>query len=402
MTHRSGGRKGQQAHCSAPLSARRGRCARPLCGATDTWLVQRLEKTQNVGLRWILGAFRTSPISALGHLASIPRFTSHLQESRKTPPPVSPLFLLSRNQPKIPSQGSHLPIIALANLSHPKCERIDPYIAAPWDSPISGDQGSRPISHPSRLVKTERNMLTASLAWRPALRKTARLSASPMGRNETPPAGRGCHLLYRKSKSTWRSPHRALRRQQSRTLKHLTTIKTPCQYASRDFRSAVDNFLSESPLNKVKLHWVPGHEGVEGNDRADALANEGGTKPPMHSHNRSITWSKAEATRNASLTWSHLWSSNLTFALSQNTSVATHPCPSTLFKAFPCHRAIHARLIQVIMGHAFLGEYRERFRLTMTPAAHAEPLVRLSTTSFELAHHSISQDTPYGKCRAPC
>ncbi|QRW27253.1 COG4 transport domain-containing protein [Rhizoctonia solani] len=174
--------------------------------------------------------------------------------------------------------------------------------------------------------------------------------------------------------------------------------KHPCQYASRDFRSAVDNFLSESPLNKVELHWVPGHEGVEGNDRADALANEGGTKPPMHSHNRSITWSKAEATRNASLTWSHLWSSQphsrfVSEHIRRNPSLSLHP----FFKAFPYHRAIHARLIQVIMGHAFLGEYRERFRPDDDPScpcgAPRQTLdhVLRACPSFDLARHTLRE-----------
>ncbi|KAF8706889.1 Reverse transcriptase (RNA-dependent DNA polymerase), partial [Rhizoctonia solani] len=84
--------------------------------------------------------------------------------------------------------------------------------------------------------------------------------------------------------------------------------KHPCQYASWKFCSAIDTFLHESPLNKVELRWVPGHEGVEGNERADALANEGGTKPPYHTHNRSLTWCKAEATWNASRTWAREWS----------------------------------------------------------------------------------------------
>ncbi|KAH7325517.1 hypothetical protein B0J17DRAFT_536789, partial [Rhizoctonia solani] len=50
--------------------------------------------------------------------------------------------------------------------------------------------------------------------------------------------------------------------------------KHPAQFASMIFRKAADEFLNESPHNHIKVCWVPGHSGVEGNERADQLANE--------------------------------------------------------------------------------------------------------------------------------
>ncbi|ELU36392.1 COG4 transport domain-containing protein [Rhizoctonia solani AG-1 IA] len=176
---------------------------------------------------------------------------------------------------------------------------------------------------------------------------------------------------------------------------HSTSGRTwGCQRLPR----GVGQALVHVTLNKVKLHWVPGHEGVEGNDRADALANKGGTKPPMHSHSRSITWSNAEATCNASLTWSHLWSSQphscfVSEDIRCNPSLSLHP----FFKAFPYHCAIHARLIQVIMGHAFFGEYRERFRPNDDPScpcgAPRQTLdhVLRACPSFDLARHTLRE-----------
>ncbi|KAF8675290.1 Reverse transcriptase (RNA-dependent DNA polymerase) [Rhizoctonia solani] len=160
------------------------------------------------------------------------------------------------------------------------------------------------------------------------------------------------------------SHHIALFADNKASLSNITLLsKHPCQYASRKFRAAVHAFLSESPSNKVELHWVPGHEGVVGNECADALANECDSKPPNHIHNRSITWCKAEATRHASHSWAPEWSSQphsrfVSEHIRRNPSLSLEP----FFKSFPYHCAVHARLNQVIMGHAFLSEYRERFR----------------------------------------
>ncbi|KAJ1302665.1 hypothetical protein OPQ81_002981 [Rhizoctonia solani] len=41
-------------------------------GSWQNGLIEPLVKAQNAGLRWLLGAFRTSPVGALEHLASIP------------------------------------------------------------------------------------------------------------------------------------------------------------------------------------------------------------------------------------------------------------------------------------------------------------------------------------------
>ncbi|QRW26396.1 COG4 transport domain-containing protein [Rhizoctonia solani] len=164
------------------------------------------------------------------------------------------------------------------------------------------------------------------------------------------------------------------------------------------FCSAVNNFLSKSPLNKFNLHWVLGHKGVEGNEQADALANKGGLKLPKHLHNRSITWSKAEATPNASLTWAHLWSSqpHLHFVsehICRIPSLSLHP----LFKAFLYHCAILAWLIQVIMGHTFFGKYRKQFYPNNDPScpcgAPHQTLdhVLQACPSFDLARHTLQE-----------
>ncbi|KAG8726725.1 hypothetical protein FRC11_014619, partial [Ceratobasidium sp. 423] len=108
---------------------------------------------------------------------------------------------------------------------------------------------------------------------------------------------------------------------------------------------------------------------IEGNERADQLANEGCSKPPISVLNRSLTWSKAQSTHQASRTWARDWTSQ-----SHSRFVTNHirrPPSLTLARFarnFRGHRSIHARLNQIITGHHFFGEYRERFRSDDDPS----------------------------------
>lgn len=40
-------------------------------GVKQNFLIKPLERAQSEGLRWMLGAFRTSPVAELGHMAAI-------------------------------------------------------------------------------------------------------------------------------------------------------------------------------------------------------------------------------------------------------------------------------------------------------------------------------------------
>ncbi|CAE6469543.1 unnamed protein product [Rhizoctonia solani] len=126
------------------------------------------------------------------------------------------------------------------------------------------------------------------------------------------------------------------------------------QYASIAFRKAVDDFLAESPTNRVEICWVPGHEGVEGNERADLLASEGCSEAATPILNRSLTWSKAQATHQAARSWSREWTLQAHSRLVTN-HIRRPPSLSlsNFSKKFAGHRSIHARLNQVITGHGF-------------------------------------------------
>lgn len=51
-----------------------------------------------------------------------------------------------------------------------------------------------------------------------------------------------------------------------------TAAKKPVKNA--DLWQQLDAFISNSP-HTIAWHWVKGHAGIEGNEKADALANEG-------------------------------------------------------------------------------------------------------------------------------
>ncbi|KAJ1299407.1 hypothetical protein OPQ81_011087 [Rhizoctonia solani] len=122
-------------------------------GTRQNSLIEPLVKAQNAGLRWLLGAFRTAPVSALEHLASIPpihialaRISRNASARISTLPPGSEVCQrLPRgwdtHNPNLPHyprpkpSARTSPIVHLADLSHPNCETVTPYLTAPWEHP---------------------------------------------------------------------------------------------------------------------------------------------------------------------------------------------------------------------------------------------------------------------------
>jgi ribonuclease HI len=122
----------------------------------QTGLVALLERTQNVGLRWFLGAFRTSPIPAMEHLASIPPIKITLQKftmnaanrlhriapksevARRMPrgwdshdPSVPHIISATRRRTNKLAHSS--PIEFLASSSQHNSEKTNKYAKPPWE-----------------------------------------------------------------------------------------------------------------------------------------------------------------------------------------------------------------------------------------------------------------------------
>ncbi|KAJ3934196.1 MAG: hypothetical protein NXY57DRAFT_890636, partial [Lentinula lateritia] len=47
-----------------------------------------------------------------------------------------------------------------------------------------------------------------------------------------------------------------------------------CQSYAQRFRRSIEKFLESDQRNTVEIAWCPGHEKIEGNERADGLAKE--------------------------------------------------------------------------------------------------------------------------------
>jgi ribonuclease HI len=144
----------------------------------------------------------------------------------------------------------------------------------------------------------------------------------------------------------------------------------PAQYASRILRNHLATFLSENQERKVTIKWIPGHKGIGRNDRADQLAKDGANAPSTSTFDRTITWIKQNATKNASTSWAKLWDKHVikredshTF-IPRNPSLTLHP----IFNRTKTPRAIECRLVQLLTGHCFLGEYRARFHPDLNPS----------------------------------
>ncbi|KAF8750950.1 hypothetical protein RHS01_08846 [Rhizoctonia solani] len=172
------------------------------------------------------------------------------------------------------------------------------------------------------------------------------------------------------------------------------------QSGSRLLDHRPTNFLQSSE-NRIKVCWVPGHNGIKGNERADRLANEGGSKPPVSILNRSLTWSKAQSTHQASRAWGREWASQ-----PHSLFVTNHirrPLPSRsldlLGLTAGTDRLMHAST-RSFWATASLANTASDSALTMTRAAPAASPGKLSIMSFATAIYTLRLATSSEGVRA--
>ncbi|KAF8684071.1 Glycoside hydrolase [Rhizoctonia solani] len=129
------------------------------------------------------------------------------------------------------------------------------------------------------------------------------------------------------------------------------------------------SFLSKKANRHITVKWLPGHSKITGNERADEAAKRSEELRPTPIFNRTITWSRANATKRATSTWRKTWDEHVAARPDSGTFIPSNPSlklhPIFNHSKFP--RNVQCRLVQFLTGHGFYGEYSARFHPHVDP-----------------------------------
>ncbi|KAF8749671.1 Reverse transcriptase (RNA-dependent DNA polymerase) [Rhizoctonia solani] len=404
-------------------------CVRPILtygsliwfhGNNQKTMIDPIQKAQNMGIRWLTGAFKTSPTDALHHLASIPPIHIYLQRlntnaatklralprhaeiSRRLPKawdshdptlphPPEP----KRRQTAVPS-----PIVRLAALSHPESEFQTPYLNPPWvpENPFPGrlqfafppagspkDRRAKIAENANRLIDALAHEGTLigfsdgskevrsgvrkvgvgySIVWKKE--EVAKFSGGIGPRADIFDAEMLALALIVRRCTRFAKSHNILRIHIFSDNLAAVRIINKCsphaaQYASILFRKEAHTFLQGNARRSIVVQWIPGHSKIEGNERADKLANAGLDSRPTPFFNRTATWAKCRATQRAAKSWGRLWaehphSKTVQKHIPRPPALKLHP----IFQNPSIPRSVSSRLIHVMTGHGCFGEYKAR------------------------------------------
>ncbi|CAE6463334.1 unnamed protein product [Rhizoctonia solani] len=401
-------------------------------------LLEPLRKTQNLGLRWILGAFRTTPVRCMEHLASIPpihilcqKHIESLAAKLRSIPRTSELakrLPASWDSSTLPSRNKAIPkdpIQLIASHTKPNAELVTPYLTEPHlPTKPFGDQLVIEATNPNPNTSAEEFIDKCKTFTSKAESCPQSIIGYSDGHADEPNGKPECSIgltiwtdnreIYNETKNLGPRSNiydaemlgiaLCLRRASNiaiqNNLSHVyiccdnqSAVKSiykldrhPAQYASRIFRNHVSTFLTDHPNRKITIKWIPGHKGIGHNGRADELAKEGAKDPITSPFDRTITWIKQGATKSASTSWAKIWEKHVTDRENSNTfipripSLTLHP----IFNRTKTARSIECRLVQLLTGHCFLGEYRARFHPDVDPSCQCGESTQtfLHTTLF--------------------
>jgi ribonuclease HI len=393
-------------------------------GRKQKALVETLSQAQNDGLRWILGAFRTTPSPALHHLGSILPLPHLLNQiSLRAAVCIHTLPLSSQIHPRLPASWSPhasdppvpLPpplysstrspptiIHHLASLTSPQAKRTLPFYTPPWlrkhpwgdrltinlpstkPSKAEVDRYSRDLKSQLEKLGQKPEALTiytdGSKCRSNGRRRTgAGFAAYSLGMEvRTGRWGLGrradnfdaeMFVLAGASAAAadWHKDHPHTKlitflADNQAAIRIITdTNNHPAQLASIIFRRRIDSILQTDASAPVEIWWIPGHKGFAGNERADIIAKMAVADPPIvHS---TITWAREKAKSRALKAWRNEWAS---LPHTNQAATALRLIPPSLrlnpsLREIDGPHDIQSRVIQTITGHGYIGSYYARF-----------------------------------------
>jgi hypothetical protein len=152
---------------------------------------------------------------------------------------------------------------------------------------------------------------------------------------------------------------------------------------TRRFRDNILRLLDERPSYRIEIKWVPGHENIKGNDLADSLAKEGTFLPSDYPFDSSAAFMRNSNKRRLKSEWTQRWGADPTQfrRLEYYLCNCTGPqsSPTDRFKTLSRKKFSH--LVQLQTGHAFLGQYSQRF---------IPPKMRPADVEHQSRHESMS------------
>ncbi|QRW16424.1 Reverse transcriptase (RNA-dependent DNA polymerase) [Rhizoctonia solani] len=379
-------------------------------GRRQKSLLEPLRKVQNQGLRWLLGAFKTTPIPCLEHLASIPpihitcqklimNYSAKLRtipkssEVAKRLPASWDTHTPTLNSNRINKAKSlQSPIHFIASHTIPFPDQIK--IKDTSDGLKRDEYRDKILSEISVLEDCHASVLGYSdghAAVSNGIRKVGvgyviragkrTLSSSSIGigprANIYDAEMLGILLAFMKAKQIAEiQGYRKIRiycDNQAAVRSIADLSRHPCQFASRVFVPAAKAFVEGHPERSIHITWTPGHNGVEGNETADRLANEGARVTPTPIFNRTITWAREQATRKTVRSWKKAWHDhtesriNSKYYIPRPPALKLHP----IFNTSKLGRDLECRLVQYLTGHGHYGEYHAQFHHDVDPGALA-------------------------------
>lgn len=144
------------------------------------------------------------------------------------------------------------------------------------------------------------------------------------------------------------------------TINSLTTHAG--QAHSIQFCNAVTEFLEADERNKVIVRWTPGHEGIDGNEEADARAKIAASTTAEDNYGPTWTHMRRAANARALAEWTterRSTPSRSWFAAADRIQPSLRP--ASHFYRLAKSRHIFGLVTQCRTGHAFTGEYYDRF-----------------------------------------